>query len=148
MSEEWNEKELRLAILQLLLGARKRNPQAGGLLFNELRDCVIPKPNVGQLQKEIRWLCGQDLVEAGKQAFLITATGVDYVETPPPDPPANSPDSPRPDAPPWSPGDPPGPWPPKNGPDDPSRVPLRRKPSGGDNKMAVPLPDPDGLHAN
>jgi len=138
---DWNEIELRVAILQALNVARKNNPSLGGapglVVMNYL------DANMVQFEETLHWLVDQHLIEVGESVFQITVKGVGYLadHLPPPDPPVSPSGPPGPAPPPWSPGDPPGHWPPKRDPDDPSRVPLRRKPFGGAGEIALPLPE-------
>lgn len=150
MHQDWKEDELRLAVLQVLLGARRLKPASGGASATELGDCL--KVRVDQMHEMLQFLSANSLVQGSEVHFMITANGVDYVDEHSPDctppnflsehedpPPSKS----RQGLPPWSPNDGPGPWPPKRDPDDPSKVPRKRKPSGSAGKVALPLPDPD-----
>jgi hypothetical protein len=151
LRQEWNENELRLAVLQVLLGARKISPQHGGATGKQLMD-ALQVDNVRAMEATIWYLRDKELLSTGEKVFQITANGVDYVEQHWPDctpfsifseqeepPPSTS----GQDPPPWSPEDGPGPWPPRRDPDDPSKVPKNRKPSGSAGEIALPLPDPD-----
>ncbi len=152
LRQEWKEDELRLAVLQVLLGARKMKPASGGASACELVDCM--KVRVDQMLELLQYLSANSLVQGTEDHFMITANGVDYVDEHSPDctppnflteqdaPPPSSPDQ---GPPPWSENDGPGPWPPGREPDDPSKVPRNRKPSGSAGEIALPLPDPDQL---
>ncbi len=138
------ETELRLAILQVLLRARKKRPVNGGATGKQLIE-TLGLDSVDSLREALIFLTDKNLVAPGDRNFQITADGVDYLEENPPS--SDSPGSPPPPppspppSPPWTPGDPPGSWPPKNDPDDPSRVPRRRKPSDSAGAIALPLPE-------
>jgi len=138
---DWSESELRVAILQALLVARKKNPRLRGapgfVVMNYLDAKIV------QFEETMHWLVDESLIEVGESVFQITKKGVQYLadHLPPPDPPVSPSGPTGPASPPWSPGDPPGHWPSNRDPDDPSRVPLRRKPFGGAGEIALPLPE-------
>jgi hypothetical protein len=153
LRQEWKEDELRLAVLQVLLGARKMKPASGGASASELVDCL--KVRVDQMLELLQYLSANSLVQGTEDHFMITANGVDYVDEHSPDctPPnffteldAPPPSSPGQEPPPWSPSDGPGPWPPGRNPDDPSKVPRKGKPSAGAGEIALPLPDTEQLN--
>lgn len=150
MHQDWKEDELRLAALQVLLGARRLKPASGGASATELMDCL--KVRVDQMLEMLQFLSANSLVNGSEDHFMITADGVDYVDEHSPDctppdyfseheepPPSDT----RQGPPPWSPNDGPGPWPPRRDPDDPSKVPKNRKPSGSGSEIALKLPDPE-----
>lgn len=151
--QEWKEDELRLAVLQVLLGARKMKPASGGASASELVDCL--KVRVDQMLELLQYLSANSLVQGTEDHFMITAKGVDYVDEHSPDctppnffseqdePPQSLPGQ---GPPPWSPSDGSGPWPPRPNPDDPSKVPRKGKPSAGAGEIALPLPDPEQLN--
>ena len=96
----WNETELKLAILQVLLLARKKHPANGGATGKMLMDCLNLK-NIDELDHAIKCLFDAGSIEVGERRFMITALGVDYLAAylPPSDPPsgANGPPDPWPD---------------------------------------------------
>jgi len=149
LRQEWNEKELRLAVLQVLLGARKISPQHGGATGKQLMD-ALQIDSARTIESTIWYLHDQQLVSTSERVFQITANGVDYVEKHSPgctpfsrfseEPPQSASGQ---DPPQWSPDDGPGPWPPRRDPDDPSNVPKNRKPSGSAGAIALPLPEPE-----
>jgi len=109
------EHQLILAVLQVLLSARRKRPVNGGASGRMLMDC-LNLDDTTELESALRYLRDKDLIEPGERVFMITAKGVDYIEEHfPPEPPQSEPPagSPGPSAPPWSPGDPPNPWPPR-----------------------------------
>ena len=135
--KQYSEEELRLAILQVPLAARRKRPKDGGAAGRELVN-LLNLDSIDLLERALDFLRSNGLIECGERKFLISAIGVDYVMDHLPEPPN---DPPEPPDPPWSPGDPRGPWPPSFDPDDPSRVPKRPKPSSGDTEMSLDLPD-------
>lgn len=73
----YNEVELRLAILQLLLDARKKRVQTGGLSAKQLMDVL----NIGMEETEfVLWyLREKGLIIRQEAQFMIAVTGVDYL---------------------------------------------------------------------
>ncbi len=154
LRQEWKESDLQLAVLQVLLGARKINPREGGATGKQLM-LALKIEDERQMQFVVEYLFEKGLVSKSERIFQITANGVDYVDEHSPDctppnffteldekpqsPPGHGP-------PPWSPNDGPGPWPPRPNPDDPSKVPRKGKPSAGAGEIALPLPDPEQLN--
>ena len=69
---------LRVAILQALLVARKKNPGLGGASRLVVMDYLDAK--IVQFEDTLHWLVDQLLVEVGESVFLITVKGVDYLE--------------------------------------------------------------------
>jgi len=74
----WNEIELRLAILQILLAARKKKPATGGANGKMLMD-VLNIDDVAEIEFAIWYLREKGLLEPGERNFMITAVGVDYL---------------------------------------------------------------------
>lgn len=74
----WNEVELRLAILQVLLAARKQRPQTGGASGKMLMDCLNIE-GVFEIEYALWYLREKGLIEMGERMFMITALGVDYL---------------------------------------------------------------------
>jgi len=74
----WNEIELRLAILQVLLEARRARPQTGGASGKMLMDCLNIN-NVIEIEFALWYLREKGLAEMGERSFMITAMGVDYL---------------------------------------------------------------------
>jgi curved DNA-binding protein CbpA len=73
----YNEVELRLAILQLLLDARKKRVQTGGLSAKGLMDVL----NIGMEEAEyaLWYLREKKLIERQEAQFMISVGGVDYL---------------------------------------------------------------------
>ena len=73
----YNEVEIRLAVLQLLLTARKKRVQTGGASAKTLMDVL----NVGMQEMEfVLWyLREKKWIERTEQQFMITVDGVDYL---------------------------------------------------------------------
>ncbi len=76
-SLSYNEIELRLAILQLLLQARKNRVQTGGCSAKTLMDVL----GVGMAEMEFAlwYLREKAYVERSEALFMITVIGVDYL---------------------------------------------------------------------
>jgi curved DNA-binding protein CbpA len=76
-SVSWNEIELRLAVLQVLLEARKKRPQTGGASPKMLTDCL------GSSMEEMEWILWylreKGHIERTESKFMITVQGVDYL---------------------------------------------------------------------
>jgi len=75
---DWNEKEMQLVILQVLLGARKQNPRSGGISSNKLRE-MLHVNNIIAMQKILKELTELKLIETFEKEFLITADGIDFL---------------------------------------------------------------------
>jgi hypothetical protein len=67
---DWNESELRVAILQALLAARKKNPRLGGVPGFVVMNYLDAK--IVQFEETLHWLVDQHLIEVGESVFLIT----------------------------------------------------------------------------
>ncbi len=74
----WNEIELRLAILQILLDARKQRPKTGGANPKIIMDCLGTDDMKG-VEFAVWYLREKGYVEMGERLFMITANGVDYI---------------------------------------------------------------------
>ncbi len=74
----WQEIELRLAILQILLDARKKKPKSGGASAKLIMD-VLSIDNVEEVEYALWYLREKGLIEPGERLFMITAVGVDYI---------------------------------------------------------------------
>jgi curved DNA-binding protein len=74
----WQEIELRLAILQILLDARKKKPKSGGASAKLIMD-VLNIDNVEEVEYALWYLREKGLIEPGERLFMITAVGVDYI---------------------------------------------------------------------
>ncbi|PWT99506.1 MAG: hypothetical protein C5B53_05325 [Candidatus Melainabacteria bacterium] len=74
----WNEVELRLAILQVLLAARKQRPQTGGASGKMLLD-VLNIDSIMEIEFALWYLREKGHIEMGERVFMITAQGVDYL---------------------------------------------------------------------
>lgn len=76
-SLSYNEIELRLAILQLLLQARKKRVQTGGASAKTLMDVL--NVDMGEMEFALWYLRERGYVERAEALFLITVSGVDYI---------------------------------------------------------------------
>ena len=74
----WNEIELRLAILQILLDARKRRPKTGGANPKIIMDCLDTDDMEG-VEFAMWYLREKGYIEMGERLFMISAEGVDYI---------------------------------------------------------------------
>jgi hypothetical protein len=74
----WDEVELRIAVLQVLLEARRKRPQTGGGSGKVLMDCLNIE-NVSTVEFALWYLREKGLIEVGERNFMITAEGVDYL---------------------------------------------------------------------
>lgn len=74
----WNEVELRLAILQVLLTARRQNPKTGGASGKMMMDCLNIE-NIGEIEFALWYMRENGFIEMGERVFMITAKGVDYL---------------------------------------------------------------------
>ncbi len=74
----WDEVELRIAILQVLLEARRKRPSSGGGSGKMLMDC-LNIDNVGEIEFALWYLREKGLIEMGDRHFMITAAGLDYL---------------------------------------------------------------------
>jgi hypothetical protein len=75
----WNEMELRLGILQVLLAARKQKPGTGGGASGKvLMDC-LNIDNVIEVEFALWYLREKGYIQMGERSFVITALGVDYL---------------------------------------------------------------------
>ncbi|MDR3617546.1 MAG: J domain-containing protein [Candidatus Obscuribacterales bacterium] len=73
----YNEVEMRLAILQLMLQARKKKPRDGGVSIGMMMDIL----NVGLTEAEFAlwYLRERGFIETGERVFMITGIGLDYL---------------------------------------------------------------------
>jgi hypothetical protein len=76
-SFSYNEVELRLAILQLLLQARKKRVQTGGCSAKVLMDVL--GVDMGEMEFALWYLREKGYAERQEAQFMITVTGVDYI---------------------------------------------------------------------
>ena len=74
----WNEIELRIAILQVLLEARRGRVQTGGASGKMLMDCLNIDA-VTTVEFALWYLREKGYIETGERNFMITASGVDYL---------------------------------------------------------------------
>jgi len=74
----WNEIELRIAILQILIEARRNRPQTGGASGKMMMDC-LNIDNVASIEFAVWYLREKGLIEVGERNFMITVHGVDYL---------------------------------------------------------------------
>jgi curved DNA-binding protein CbpA len=73
----WNEVELRLAILQVLMEARRKKPQTGGASARMLMDCL--NVELGEIEYVLWYLREKNFIMRTEAAFMITIQGVDYL---------------------------------------------------------------------
>ena len=73
----WNEVELRLAVLQVLLEARRKRPQTGGASARMLMDCL--NCTMSDIDWVLWYLREKGQITRTESAFLITVVGVDYL---------------------------------------------------------------------
>lgn len=76
-SLSYNEIELRLAILQLLLQARKKRVQTGGCSAKTLMDVL--GVDMGEMEFALWYLREKGYAERNEAVFMITVSGVDYI---------------------------------------------------------------------
>lgn len=74
----WNEIELRLAILQILLDARKQRVKSGGANPKIIMD-ILDTDDMAGVEFAIWYLREKGYVQLGERLFQITADGVDYI---------------------------------------------------------------------
>ncbi len=74
----WDEIELRIAVLQVLLEARRKRPQTGGGSGKMLMDC-LNIDTVSVVEFALWYLREKGYIEVGERNFMITASGVDYL---------------------------------------------------------------------
>ncbi|HEY9678082.1 MAG TPA: J domain-containing protein [Drouetiella sp.] len=74
----WNEIELRIAILQVLLAARKKKPATGGASGKMLMDCLQIE-NITEIEFALWYLREKHYIETGERVFMITGVGLDYL---------------------------------------------------------------------
>jgi curved DNA-binding protein CbpA len=77
----WNEIELRIAVLQILLAARKQRPTSGGCSMRMLLDVLHLDNNEGltTIEFALWYLREKGCLEQGERSFMITAKGLDYL---------------------------------------------------------------------
>jgi curved DNA-binding protein len=76
-SLSWSEIEIRLAILQVLLEARKKKPESGGASARMLMDCL--NCGLDEVQWPLWYLREKGYIIRGEAVFTITVKGVDYI---------------------------------------------------------------------
>jgi len=76
-SLSWSEVELRLAVLQVLMEARRKRPQTGGASAKMLMDCL--NCNMGDIEYVLWYLREKNYIARTEAAFMITVVGVDYL---------------------------------------------------------------------
>lgn len=74
----WNETEMRLAMLQILLTARKKRPQTGGASAKMMMD-ILGTEDMAEMEFNIWYLREKGLIEMGERLFMISVKGVDYL---------------------------------------------------------------------
>jgi curved DNA-binding protein CbpA len=73
----WNEIELRVAILQIMLAARKKKPRDGGVSMKMILD--ILNTDLIETEFALWYLREKDYIETGERVFMITGVGLDYL---------------------------------------------------------------------
>ncbi len=73
----WNEIELRIAILQIMLAARKKKPRDGGVSMTMIMD--ILGVTIVETEFALWYLRERDFIETGERVFMITGAGLDYL---------------------------------------------------------------------
>lgn len=73
----WNEIELRLAVLQVLLEARRKRPQTGGASAKMLMDCL--NCSMTDIEWVLWYMREKGYIGRTEAAFMITVQGVDYL---------------------------------------------------------------------
>lgn len=76
-SISYNEIELRMAILQLLLQARKQRVQTGGRSAKALMDVL--GVDMGEMEFALWYLREKGQIERQEAQFMITVAGIDYL---------------------------------------------------------------------
>ncbi len=76
-SLSWSEIELRLAVLQVLMEARRKKPQTGGASARMLMDCL--NCQLGDIEYVLWYLREKGYIMRTEAAFLISIQGVDYL---------------------------------------------------------------------
>lgn len=76
-SLSWSEVELRLAVLQVLMEARRKRPQTGGASARMLMDCL--NCNMGDIEYVLWYLREKGYITRTEAAFMISVAGVDYL---------------------------------------------------------------------
>ena len=77
MSLSFSEVELRLAVLQVLLEARRKRPQTGGASAKMLMDCL--NCNMTDIEWTLWYLREKGHITRTEAAFMISVAGVDYL---------------------------------------------------------------------
>jgi curved DNA-binding protein len=73
----YNEVEVRLAVLQILLTARKKRAQTGGASAKVLMDVL--NVEMAEMEYILWYLREKGLIQRAEDRFLITVAGVDYL---------------------------------------------------------------------
>lgn len=76
-SLSWSEVELRLAVLQVLMEARRKRPQTGGASGKMLLDCL--NCSMQDIEWTLWYLREKGYLERTERDFMITVAGVDYI---------------------------------------------------------------------
>jgi curved DNA-binding protein len=74
----FDEVELRLAILQILLSQRKKKPLSGGATAKMIMD-ILDINDIPLVEFAFWYLREKGLVEMGERVFMISVKGVDYI---------------------------------------------------------------------
>ncbi|MBI5173937.1 MAG: J domain-containing protein [Candidatus Melainabacteria bacterium] len=77
-STTWNELEMRIAMLQILLQAKKKRPATGGASAKMMMD-ILGTEDMAEMEFNIWYLREKGLIEMGERLFMISVKGVDYL---------------------------------------------------------------------
>jgi hypothetical protein len=77
-SPAWTELEMRLASLQILLDARKKNASIGGASGKIICE-ILGLDDLELFEKTIKSLLEIEYIERGERVLRITPAGVDYL---------------------------------------------------------------------
>ena len=73
----FNEIELRVAILQIMLSARKKKPRDGGVSLKTIME--ILNTDIVESEFALWYLREKKYIETGERVFMITGVGLDYL---------------------------------------------------------------------
>lgn len=76
-SLSWSEVELRLAVLQVLMEARRKRPQVGGASGKMLLDCL--NCSMTDIEWTLWYLREKGYIIRTERDFMISVAGVDYI---------------------------------------------------------------------
>ena len=130
----WEDLDLKLGILQILIAARRANARSGGATVAEISGILVNSDRE-EIKLALYWMRGQKFVVYESGQYLITVLGVDFVCEEVPIPDRLRQDVQRKSSSGW--------WqPPPDDPTDSSGVPRKPRPTVGAGEIALPLPAP------